>query len=52
MIAMRNWLMPASRAVDVTWIVATAIVRRRTLVRVFRTDLELVFVDMIAMHMV
>jgi hypothetical protein len=50
MIAMRYGLVSAARAVDVTRIVATA--AWRTLVRIIRIDLDLVFVYMIAMRMV
>ncbi len=48
-IAMRYLLVPAAGAVDVARFMAAA--TRRALVRIVCTDLDLVFVDMIAMRM-
>lgn len=48
-IAMRHPLVPTAGAVDVARFMAAA--ARRALVRIVCTDLDLVFVDMIAMRM-
>ncbi|KWF36867.1 hypothetical protein WL88_01400 [Burkholderia diffusa] len=49
-IAVRYSLVPATRAVHMTRLMVTAV--RRTFVRIFRADLDLMFVDMIAVRMV
>ncbi|KVQ28105.1 hypothetical protein WL99_28570 [Burkholderia cepacia] len=50
MIAMRYGLVPATRTMHMPRLMVTAV--RRTFVRIFRADLDLVFVDMIAVRVV
>ena len=50
MVAMRHGLVPAAWPVHVGRLMAATLVTRRTPVRIGRADLDLVLVDMIAMH--
>ncbi len=49
-IAMGDRFMPAARAVDVSWLMAAALVAGRADIGVLRRDLDAALVEMVAVH--